>query len=245
MYAIRSYYDASGKRNHHKSKPDSEIIRIPDGMPRIIDDETFNHVESILKSRMHATSQHGNAKTDYLLVGKIICGLCGRAYSGNISRSGRNKSIHIVYKCGRRKKHADCKNKDINRNYIEKFVTLLIKDVTKDEKRVALLLSDYENIKSKLLGQSNEILLSARNKLTEIEQQLSNIVSVITKTGSATLLGTLDDLEKQKGEIMVLISTEEHVITSYSIHYTKLYEAQLFNVSVQAMEIRLKTIGLI
>lgn len=38
----------NGKRNSHVTKPEEEIIRIKDGMPRIIDDETFLKVKERL-----------------------------------------------------------------------------------------------------------------------------------------------------------------------------------------------------
>ena len=37
-----------GRRNHHASKDDSEIIRVPGGMPRIIDDATWEAVQTRL-----------------------------------------------------------------------------------------------------------------------------------------------------------------------------------------------------
>lgn len=41
----------AGKRNNHKSKPEDEIIRVPNGVPKIVDDETFFKVQEILQKR--------------------------------------------------------------------------------------------------------------------------------------------------------------------------------------------------
>ena len=46
-----------GTCNHHKSKPDGEMIRIEGGMPRIVEDDVFFKVSGIIKSRsQRATS---------------------------------------------------------------------------------------------------------------------------------------------------------------------------------------------
>ena len=41
----RSASKKVGKRNHHKSKPEEEIIRIEGGMPRIVSDKTWRRVQ--------------------------------------------------------------------------------------------------------------------------------------------------------------------------------------------------------
>lgn len=43
--------DEFGRRNHHKQREPKDIIRIPHGMPQIIDEDTFYKVQNILDSR--------------------------------------------------------------------------------------------------------------------------------------------------------------------------------------------------
>ena len=91
----RSYEkDMYGKRNHHKNKPESEIIRIPDGMPRIIDDETFFKVQAIMderKERRKVYYAHGK----YLFAGLMKCGHCGGSVCGGV-RYNHRKGLHLL-----------------------------------------------------------------------------------------------------------------------------------------------------
>jgi len=50
-----SGYREDGKRNYHKQKSEDEIIRIPGGIPAIIEPDSFKEVQVILKSRKIAT----------------------------------------------------------------------------------------------------------------------------------------------------------------------------------------------
>ena len=96
----------NGKRNSHVTKPEEEIIRIKDGMPRIIDDETFLKVkERLANNKRNACNK---AKEPYVLSGKIKCGLCGSAMVGHTSKCGRSKNKYSTYRCGRRYRYKDC-----------------------------------------------------------------------------------------------------------------------------------------
>jgi hypothetical protein len=63
-------------------------------MPRIINDETFEKVNAILKGRTH-NAPYKKAKETYYLTGKIFCGVCGSSYTGTRHRCGQNKNLHI------------------------------------------------------------------------------------------------------------------------------------------------------
>ncbi len=88
-------HNASHQRNNHISKAEDEIIRIPGGIPRIVDDKTFGRVQSILKGRKQKETRR-NAKQEFLLTGKLFCGICGCRYNGSSHRSGRNKLLQVI-----------------------------------------------------------------------------------------------------------------------------------------------------
>jgi site-specific DNA recombinase len=119
-----------GTRNSHSFKPNEDIIRIEGGVPAIIDKQTFDSVQAIMKSRKQS-KQHGNAKETYLLSGKIECGECGGSYVGARKFSGRNKKLHVTYKCSKRERSKGicCKNSEIRREYIEAFVLDRISEI--------------------------------------------------------------------------------------------------------------------
>ncbi|MEO3112490.1 recombinase family protein, partial [Turicibacter sanguinis] len=91
------------KRSHRKNKDESEIIRVPNGLPAIIDEGTFEQVQKLLASRQRSKGA-SKAKEVYLVSGLIECGECGSAYHGSARIGGRNKQKYVSYRCSKRKK---------------------------------------------------------------------------------------------------------------------------------------------
>lgn len=116
----------AGKRNNHANKDDEEIIRIEDGIPRIVSDELWNEVNRLMGDR--SMNARHKAKRTYLLSGLIYCGECGSPMSGNARRAGRNKTEYITYDCNRRHREKTCKAKSINKKYVEDLVISHLSD---------------------------------------------------------------------------------------------------------------------
>lgn len=79
----------------YKRKSESEVIRIPNGMPAIIDTETFEKVQQKMDARKSHKIRKVHGK--YLLTGLITCGVCGGAISGTQS-TVRGKP-YCSYRC--------------------------------------------------------------------------------------------------------------------------------------------------
>ena len=110
----------NGKRNNHKDKPDSEIIRIPKGIPRIIEEKLFQNVQAIMDSRkLHKERARLKAITNYLLSGKVRCGKCGAAMVGNSMKSPRN---YAYYECNFRDRKQTCDSPRIKKEKLETLV---------------------------------------------------------------------------------------------------------------------------
>jgi len=86
--------DVDGKRNGHKQKPREEWIVVEDGIPAIISKDEFDAVQEIMAGRMQ-TRRHSHAKENYLLTGKMVCGVCSGSYVGARRRRGDRRSIGI------------------------------------------------------------------------------------------------------------------------------------------------------
>jgi len=115
----------SKKRNNHKMKPENEIISIPNGCPKIIDDELWEAVQKRMKSNKNRLHKY-SSKEVYLLKGKIFCE-CGELMYGNRRHSGRFKNLYVTYACKGRQKKSGCTINEINKIYIENFVIRQIK----------------------------------------------------------------------------------------------------------------------
>jgi site-specific DNA recombinase len=115
--------DYDGKRNSHLYKTDDEIIRIEDGIPAIISTVDFDAVQALIKGCQRKTANVG-AKEVYLLSGRIFCGECGKSYIGNRKfAGGQDEALHIpLQHKGKNDKRCLCSNKEIRREYVERFV---------------------------------------------------------------------------------------------------------------------------
>ena len=121
----RSAYRARGvEYNNHTQKAEEEIIRIPGGMPRIVDDDTFNKVQRILDERKKHPNMRGVKTKKYLLTGLIVCGECGKTFCGGKMRS--HNIEYAIYKCGNRGQ--SCPSKSINALHLEEYLFKLLED---------------------------------------------------------------------------------------------------------------------
>ena len=204
-----------GKRNNHMSKEHDDMIRIPGGMPAIIDELTFNRVAEIIKSRSRAAPAR-NAKEHYMLTGKIFCGVCRAAYVGNRQFAGRSKLKLVTYRCSNKNNHGDfhCTNKSVNQLYIENFVFKEVDKLVFNPERIPQLIKTYYESSGDLIGDTENKLKLLKSNLKSVQSKLENIVGVISQTGSATLLSTLDKLEGERSALELQIKDEESRLTA-------------------------------
>ena len=124
VYNRTTKKNLDGKRNNHQSKAESEIVRIPNGMPQIIDETLFYKVQGLLKKRKHE-KYYTKTRSKYLLTGTLQCAYCNRSVVGNLAHSGRNKTIRITYAC-KKKNPNRCQMKELNMLNLDRVVTEII-----------------------------------------------------------------------------------------------------------------------
>ena len=203
IFNRRPSKDAYGHVNSHANKYPDEIIRIEDGIPRIVSDELFESVTKIMKRRsdLNPIKKH---KRTYLLTGKIVCGLCGHRYTGGTKHGGKDKLYeYISYSCCNKhnKTYDTCKNRDIRRDELEDFVIREILRVVLADERIPELVKKYRESYSERLSASNTEIAGMEANIKQLTTKIGNIVQVISKTGSEALLTELEALEKEKARI--------------------------------------------
>ena len=209
VFSRASSKNESGRRNNHKDKPEDEQIRIPGGMPKIVDDDTFEKVQLILSSR----KRHGrrNGKRKYLLSGFIYCGICGHKYCGDTMQSGKERVVVGTYVCNNRKNHGihSCTNLGIQQRPLEELVLQKIEEIVFNEDQIPSIIKAYHELSKETTGEVGERLRSMRQNLKTIDQKISNIVNVIASTGSAALTNQLIQFENEKEVLEFKIRKEE------------------------------------
>ena len=203
--------DELGRRNNHLDKPIEDQIRIPGGMPKIVDDETFARVQAILASRKRHGRRDGKRK--YLLTGMVFCGLCGHRYCGDSMQTGgeKNRSVIGTYFCNNRKNHGAhaCSNSNIHQEPLEELVLQKIEEIVFDESRIPGIVQAYRELCQQEDGTDKDKIRTLRQNLKTVEQKIANIVNIIANTGSAALVTQLTQLEREKELLDVQLQEEE------------------------------------
>ena len=135
----RTLPQPKGGKRTSASRPDNEILKIPGGMPAIIDMPTFLEVQRIMTRRNNNSSiAAGHAKEVYLLQGLIKCGNCGSPMVGARRKDGRNKKLRISYECnGRKRKTANCMMRNVSRDLVENLVIDYIEQYILSDEAIA------------------------------------------------------------------------------------------------------------
>ncbi len=190
-------------------------ILIPGGMPRIIDDETFQKVQT----RLEANKRGGKgaikklnpeiAIEDYWLTGKIYCGVCGSTVQG-VSGTSRNGGLHYYYSCKNYRKHA-CTLKYQRKALMEKIVLHVLDDLIHDPTLRILI---AEKCYAYHLSQNDDngaYEASLKSQLKDIESKLNNIMKAI-EAGiiNSTTAERMNVLENQKSMLNDALLAEQN-----------------------------------
>ena len=119
LYNQRASKDVRGKSNRHKFKSESEIIRIENAIPAIIEKGVFKEVQKIMEENRKNGAKH-KAKETYMLSGKLVCGTCRNIMTGERRKSGG--SYLRYYICNYRKRTRQCTQKAVRADLIEERV---------------------------------------------------------------------------------------------------------------------------
>lgn len=158
-------------------------ILIPDGMPRLVDDETFEKAQA--KIAANRRGGKGAIKKlhpelpieDYWLSGNICCGLCGSTMQG-VSGTGRKGGIYYYYSCQNHRKHR-CSMKNQRKALLEEIVLSTLDDLLHDG---ALRMMIAEKCYTYYMNQnrdSGEYETSLRARLKDVEGKLANIMKAM------------------------------------------------------------------
>ncbi|HBE80329.1 MAG TPA: hypothetical protein DDW65_21485, partial [Firmicutes bacterium] len=138
-------------RNSHKKNSLDEVIQIPDSLPEVVPFGKWMLLQKFLDDRKKISPRR-RGEVEYLLTGKLFCGVCGGAYVGN-ARWNPKKTLHRhLYICGNRKRTGQCNNPEIRKEPIEHYVITetenrFFSDIEKTaEEFEQLYLEKYSNI---------------------------------------------------------------------------------------------------
>ena len=98
------------------------------GCDPIVDVEVFEKVQKVIESKAHGKSGD-KAKEEYLLSGKLFCGLCGRKLNGNSNYNKKGVHYHY-YQCMGRKLEKICEKKSEKKSKKKEFLEWYVVEQT-------------------------------------------------------------------------------------------------------------------
>lgn len=205
IYNVQAAKDVDGRRSTRRHKDDSEIVRVPGGVPRIVSDELWDSAQKRLETNKH----FGNtAKRTYLLTGKIFCGKCGSAMIGRSTR--QRETSYNYYDCNGRERNHSCGAKSVRAELIEGIViNAIYREILSPESRDAFAdrLLDYMGTRKKDLPEEIE---EYKRRLKDIQRQIDNITqAVLDGMYSPKMKDKMKDLEARADMFSRRISEAE------------------------------------
>ena len=188
-------------------------VRVPGGMPRIIDPALFDAVQLIMHTKKNprknialegAPQRRRQENGIYYLTGKLYCGHCHSPMVG-VSGHGKGGATYYYYTCkGKRTEHS-CQKKNVNRDFIEMFLATALKETMLNDKAIRALADAavrYQQQKS-----PSAELESLQLRAGEIKKSISNIVAAI-EAGifSAATQSRLAELEAEQRTVLTQLS---------------------------------------
>ena len=193
--------DSRGKMNRHRYKSDDQIIRIPDGIPAIVDLDLWKAVQKKMKENQHKAARH-KAKVNYLLTGKIFCGICGSAMTGEV-RYAKGRE-YAYYRCSRGQRTKECTQKSVSKDLVEQSVILQINDKIFSRKNIdAICHRIYVSYQDTGYDAECTRLNAA---LAEVDRKIGNVTRAIADGITAPeLKDTLDNLHQEKKDLQIKV----------------------------------------
>ena len=166
-------------------------IRVPDGMPAIVDRSTWEEAQR-MKKKSGRNIEQGNI--DFLLTGKAFCGHCGAAMIGD-SGTSKNGTRHYYYTCQARKARKGCSKKSVHKDALEDRVVSFVLDVVLSDPQIEKTADAVMQLQSEELKHSP--LSSMEAEYEETKKKIQNINNAIAagiwNSSTSAMLKELED----------------------------------------------------
>ena len=177
-------------------------IRVPGGMPAIVDQSTFEEAQHMKKKTARHVEQ---GAVDYLLTGKAFCGHCGAAMIGD-SGTSKDGTRHYYYTCQARKARKGCRKKSVKKEYLEARVIDFVLDVVLSDSQIESTADDIMALQAEEMKSSP--LASMEAEYQETLKKIRNINNAIAEgIWNSSTSAVLKELEDNAETLRVSVET--------------------------------------
>lgn len=189
-------YREDGTRNTH-SKDGTDVIRIENAIPAIIDKQTFETVQSRMALNKRLQGGRPSKNRDYLLRSKVFCADCKMAMT--ISTS---KGNYYYYRCTGKKRTHNCDSTPIGVDYLEKRVAEAVKSVlgspSSTDGLIRILRDQAEQIQSGAVSRLMALIDRDKDIAVKLDKATD---AVLEGLSSPSLIEKIRSLETEKAAV--------------------------------------------
>ena len=196
-WSIRKKSTVLNKVTAETRHEESDVVRIPNGMPAIIDEKLFNRVQIMLDRRVHMNAV--NEKRKYLLSSILRCGTCGyKIYvDRNINGNGKGNYMRFNYRCySTNRGRAECDTKDFRVDQLDAYITNLLLGVLLNERYTK---SIYKLIREKLgieYDRGRKALINNQIEIDKLKQEIQNLIKSLAEARSIAYQEIVKEIER-------------------------------------------------
>jgi site-specific DNA recombinase len=186
----------NGQRNSHAPAAD-DVIKIPGGCPRIIDDDTWNTVRILAAKNKRSGGGRPPESREYPLKGKVFCGECKSALSVSVS-----KMRYYYYLCNNRKRTNACSLGQIRVDSLEDQVFEAVRGILSGPTKIDRILEIAREYRIEAGGQVMLTLQNLKSDYQDVARQLDAATNaILSGLNSPALLEKVNALERRREEL--------------------------------------------
>ncbi len=177
--------------------------------PALIDTETFAKVQRMLVQNRKAPARKWT-KAEYLLTGKLFCGLCGHTMVGECG-TGKSGAKYCYYNCLEKKRNHTCRKRAVRKDWIERLILEKAKAVVMSDEMIDFI---SEKTYHYYMEQNTDTSYtdSIHAELEQVKTATANLVRAV-EAGifNAATKARMDELEQQQKELEAALADAELV----------------------------------
>ena len=210
-------------------------VRIPGGIPAIIDEELFElarEKEEAMKTLIKGRRRREDM--EYLLTGKLFCGYCLEPMVGS-SGTGKMGKMYYYYRCKNNAEKHTCRKKPVRKEAIEQLVVSSLKACITKPENIDWMTDLVMKYRNKIIAESDIGYLE--DKLKENKTAIKNVMKaiemgVVTETTKARL----QELEAEQKEVLSSLLAEKRSIPDVTRDHVQFFFESFRNGDVNSMK---------
>ena len=178
-------------------------IRIEGGVPAMVDRELFDRCQRQLAYNRAHNGTPGGVRADYILSGKLFCGLCSRPMKG-VSGTSHTGDKHYYYACPGRtdKEKKDCTKSAVEKSALEGAVVRATAQYILAPDRLDRIVTQLLEVQEQLPDPAPDPeKVALESQLKEVLHKQDNLLAALENGGSARLVQRLQQLEQQEQQL--------------------------------------------